>query len=102
MTPSQNPNLHPLKNIVPADGSDAENLSEIPSGIPSGMDNDPNADEEIIDQTGPQTSDQETTLEPNANGIGRIPSEQSQDPTSDDNLTEKIAYALNGAEPKRS
>ena len=81
MTPSQNPNLHPLRDI------------------PSGMDNDPNADEEVIDQTGPEPSEEETDLQPP--GTGRIPSEMDNDPANDANLNEKIAYALGGAEPKK-
>ena len=88
MTPSQNPNLHPLK--------DSSALQDIPSG----MDNDPNADEEIIDQTGPAPSADETTLEPNVNATGRIPSELDSDPSNDTNLNAKIAYALGGAEPR--
>ncbi|MFC5408794.1 hypothetical protein ACFPMF_05715 [Larkinella bovis] len=89
MTPSQNPNLHPVKDTAPL------------QAIPSGMDNDPNADEEIIDQTGPDSSADETGLETNANAVGRIPSQQTDDPASDENLNEKIAYALLGAEPKK-
>ncbi|GAB3900547.1 hypothetical protein GCM10028803_23620 [Larkinella knui] len=89
MTPSQNPNLHPVKDTAPL------------KDIPSGMDDDPNADEEIIDQTGPTPSEEETDLEPNANGVGRIPSEMDNDPANDDNLNQKIAYALAGAEPKK-
>ncbi|WP_128543989.1 hypothetical protein [Larkinella soli] len=81
MTPSQNPNLHPLK------------------GVPSGMDNDPNADEEIIDQTAVTPSSEETELEANDQAVGRIPSQQTSDPSSDEFLSEKIAYALAGAEP---
>lgn len=69
--------------------------------IPSGMDNDPNADEEIIDQTGPMPSAEETELEPNVNATGRIPSELDSDPANDNYLNEKIAYALGGAEPDR-
>ncbi len=69
--------------------------------IPSGMDNDPNADEEIIDQTGPAHSAEETELEPNANATGRIPSELDSDPSNDTNLNAKIAYALGGAEPTK-
>lgn len=90
MTPSHNPNLHPVKDAAP--------LAEIPSG----MDNDPHADEEIIDQTGPQPSAAETELKPNANSIGLIPSQQTHDPATDDNLNEKIAYAMNGTEPKKN
>ncbi|GAB3919631.1 hypothetical protein [Larkinella terrae] len=89
MTPSQNPNLHPVKEDAPL------------KTIPSGMDNDPNADEEIIDQTGPEPSAEETGLEPNLNSVGRIPSQQTEDPANDENLNEKIAYALAGAEPKK-
>jgi hypothetical protein len=88
MTPSQNPNLHPVKDTAPL------------KDIPSGMDNDPNADEEIIDQTGPSPSEEETDLEPTTT-VGRIPSQQTDDPANDDFLNEKIAYALGGAEPKR-
>ncbi|RRB06517.1 hypothetical protein [Larkinella rosea] len=89
MTPSQNPNRHSV--------SDKEPLRDIPSG----MDNDPNSDEEIIDQTGPTPSEEETELEPSQTAIGRIPSQQTDDPANDDNLNEKIAYALAGAEPRK-
>ena len=89
MTPSQNPNLHPVKDQAPL------------KDIPSGMDNDPNADEEIIDQTGSAPSEEETDLQPTANSTGRIPSGMDNDPSNDDNLNEKIAYALGGAEPNR-
>lgn len=89
MTPSQNPNLHPVREDAPL------------RAIPSGMDNDPNADEEIIDQTGPTLSEEETDLQPAANESGRIPSQQTDDPANDDFLNEKIAYALAGAEPKK-
>jgi len=86
MTPANNPNLHPLQ------------------GVPSGMDNDPNADEEIIDQTGsdqtaPYPDSNETELQPNANAVGLIPSQQTDDPAHDENLRQKIDYALSGAEP---
>ncbi|WP_266366915.1 hypothetical protein [Tellurirhabdus rosea] len=79
MNPANNPLLHPLK------------------GTPSGMDNDPNADEEIIDQTTPRPSQEETDLTP-ADGTGRIPSQVAPDPTDDDDLGSKIAYALDGSE----
>jgi hypothetical protein len=88
MTPSQNPTLHPVRNTTPLEH------------IPSGMDNDPNADEEIIDQTGPSTSEEETDLQPSPTPAGRIPSGLDDDPASDEKLSEKIAYALAGAEPK--
>ena len=65
------------------------------------MDNDPNADEEIIDQTGPTPSEEETDLQPSPNPTGRIPSGMDDDPSNDKNLNEKIAYALAGAEPNR-
>ncbi|GAB3336777.1 hypothetical protein GCM10027299_47120 [Larkinella ripae] len=65
------------------------------------MDNDPNADEEIIDQTGPLPSAEETDLEANAHSVGLIPSQQTPDPASDESLNEKIAYAMNGAEPNK-
>jgi|GEM_PF-1969645 len=82
MNPAHNPNLHPL------------------SSIPSGMDNDPNADEQIIDQTSPRPSAEENDLSPPTDKTtGLIPSQQTDDPASDDRLSEKIAYALAGAEP---
>ncbi|WP_460636269.1 hypothetical protein [Larkinella harenae] len=89
MTPSQNPNLHPVEEKTPL------------QDIPSGMDNDPNADEEIIDQTGPDASADKTELQPNDSTVGRIPSQQEADPAQDENLNEKIAYALLGAEPRK-
>ena len=65
------------------------------------MDNDPNADEEVIDQTGPTPSEEEIELQPSPNPTGRIPSGLDDDPSSDEKLNEKIAYALAGAEPKK-
>ncbi|WP_421830526.1 hypothetical protein [Larkinella sp.] len=89
MTPSQNPNLHPVRETTPL------------KDIPSDMDNDPNADEEVIDQTGPTPSEEETDLQPSPKPSGRIPSGLEDDPSNDENLNEKIAYALVGAEPNR-
>ena len=78
MNPANNPLLHPLK------------------GIPSGMDHDPHADEEVIDQTSPRPSSDETELRP---ASGLIPSAVHPDPAQDNDLSTKIAYALEGTAP---
>lgn len=55
--------------------------------VPSGLDNDPNADEEVINQ---QRDKKATDLEP---------ADSEQAPLASDSLSENIAYALDGSGP---
>lgn len=108
MTPSQNPNLHPLID-TPQTGNQATDRPAYrpEETVPSGMDNDPRADEEIIDQTTETDGGSDTKLRFSdrverparpAETPGLIPA-LSDDPATDDRLSEKLAYALAGAEP---
>lgn len=62
------------------------------TGIPSGMDNDPNADEEVINQQPDDSSVQKDYPKP-----VEKPSESAK--ISPDNLADSIAYALDGSGP---
>ena len=62
------------------------------TGIPSGMDNDPNADEEVINQQHDDSSAPTDYPKP----VGKSPESAKIVP---DNLADSIAYALDGSGP---
>ena len=59
------------------------------SEVPTGMENDPNADEEVINQTAGEQYPESVKKEDN-------PSEETQAKLTSDNLADSIAYALDG------
>lgn len=74
-----------------------ENPSELRQsserGIPSGMDNDPGADEQVIDQTGSSTSNVPGDVNPS--GIEKPTADEGTTPIDD--LANALAYALDGS-----
>lgn len=83
--------------------SDSDQLPEDDSsrqssaGVPTGMDNDPNADEEVIDQDANGSSPKEQYPKP-ADGSNQS-GEAKQADLAPDNLAASIAYALDGSGP---
>lgn len=67
-------------------------MSQNSSRVPTAMEQDTRADEEIIDQTGPEPADQDTQLQ-------AAPIEQPRvgEETPIDDLANSIAYALDGS-----
>ena len=63
--------------------------------VPSGMDNDPNADEEIIDQQAGGPSLRDEYPKP----VQEPPQDSGSSKIVPDNLADSIAYALDGSGP---
>ncbi|GAB3998712.1 hypothetical protein GCM10028807_47150 [Spirosoma daeguense] len=81
-----------MRNFMPdssdSTGNDSSNRSV--DTVPSGLDNDPEADEEVIDQ---QAGEQYPKP------VEQTDSEQKETEKSPDKLAESIAYALDGTGP---
>ena len=77
--------------------TDDDSFQRSTDAVPTGMDNDPNADEEVIDQNTNGSSSGDQYPKP-ADGSTQA-SESEQAKLAPDNLTDSIAYALDGSGP---
>lgn len=69
-------------------------LSNVPErGTATGMENDPNADEQVIDQTGRNTAHVPEDVNPS--GLEKPTAEEGTNP--EDDLANALAYALDGS-----